>query len=582
MEPKLAAILVADIAGYTRLMEAYEFDTHRRLSALREEIIASALKDLRGRVVKHTGDGFIAVFVSVNDAVHCAIRIQQTVHKCEREIPAEQRIRFRMGVNVGDVIEEGGDLYGSGVNVAARLQELAEPGALMISALVREQVGSNLGLPAIDLGQIPLKNIRAPVHVFRVLTSPELSRPRQAESWLHRQPSVAVLPFRTLHDDPRQAYFGEGIVVDIIAALAGLRDFFVISGNSTMIYRRQYADIRRVGAELGARYVLSGSVRRSARSVRVAAELAETDGGLVLWSQTFDSALRDLFQIQDDITGKIVSKVAPRVREAEVQRAFQKRPDSMDAYDHFLQALSLMFRLNEQDFVRAEVLLQRSIALDDSYGASYALAAEWHGLRIGQGWSPHTQADSREALRLAEAAVDRDETNVRALTLLGHYKSYLLRDFDEAIALFDRALIASPGSAWAWGRSAPTYSYIGDGQEAIKRAERALSLSPFDPLAFYYHTSLCVARYTCGDYENAAFWGQMALRENPRYTAAACPTAASLAALGRNDAASNIAAAILCVDPSFRASVHAARYPYRDKARRLQLERHLLAAGLPH
>jgi adenylate cyclase len=582
MDPRLAAILVADIAGYTRLMEAYEFETHRRLSTLREETIASALKDLRGRVVKHTGDGFIAVFVSVNDAVRCAISIQQAVHKCERDIPAEQRIRFRMGVNVGDVVEEDGDLYGSGVNVAARLQELAEPGGVMISGLVREQVGNNLVVPAIDLGQIPLKNIRAPVHVFRILTSPELSRPRQAEAWIHRQPSVAILPFRTLHNDPRQAYFGEGIVEDIIAAFAGLKDFFVISRSSTMIYRDQDADVRRVGAELGVRYVLSGSVRRSARSLRVTAELAETDDGLVLWSQTFDSTLRDLFRIQDDITGQIVSKVAPRIREGEVQRAFQKRPDNMDAYDHFLQALSLMFRLREQDFGRAESLLQRAIALDDSYAAPYALASEWHGLRVGQGWSPDPEADSREALRLAEAAVDRDETNVRALTLLGHYKSYLLRDFDGAMALFDRALIASPGSAWAWGRSAPTHSYIGDGQEAIKRAERALSLSPFDPLAFYYHTSLCVAHYTCGDYENAVFWGQMALRENPRYTAAACPTAASLAALGRKDSASNVAAAILRVNPSFRASVHAARYPYRDKARRLQLEGHLLAAGLPH
>src|SRR5260370_13053453 len=369
----------------------------------------------------------------------------------------------------------------------------------------------------IVLAQIPLKNIRAHVRMLRVRTSRGQSRPMQAEAWVRRQPSVAILPFRMLHDDPRQAYFGEGIVEDIIAAFAALKDFFVISRSSTMIYRGQDADVRRVGAALGVRYVLSGSVRRSARSLRVAAELAETDDGLVLWSQTFDSALKDLFRIQDDITGQIVSKVAPRIREGEVQRAFQKRPDNMDAYDHFLQALSLMYRLREQDFGRAESLLQRAIALDDSYAAPYALASEWHGLRVGQGWSPNPEAHSREALRLAEAAVDRDETNVRALTLLGHYKSYLSRDFDGAIALFDRALIASPGSAWAWGRSAPTYSYIGDGQEAIRRAERALSLSPFDPLAFYYHTSLCVAHYTCGDYENAAFWGQLALRQNPRY-----------------------------------------------------------------
>src|SRR5260370_4340966 len=203
----------------------------------------------------------------------------------------------------------------------------------------------------IVLAQIPLKNIRAHVRMLRVRTSRGQSRPMQAEAWVRRQPSVAILPFRMLHDDPRQAYFGEGIVEDIIAAFAALKDFFVISRSSTMIYRGQDADVRRVGAALGVRYVLSGSVRRSARSLRVATELAETDDGLVLWSQTFDSALKDLFRIQDDITGQTMTKVAPRIREAEVQRAFQKRPDSMDAYDHFLQALSLMFRLNARILV---------------------------------------------------------------------------------------------------------------------------------------------------------------------------------------------------------------------------------------
>jgi adenylate cyclase len=327
--------------------------------------------------------------------------------------------------------------------------------------------------------------------------------------------------------------------------------------------------------------VLSGSVRRSPRFIRVHAELATTDDCAVIWAQTFDAEIGDLFQIQDYITTQIVGMIAPRIRGAEIERAFLKRPESMDAYDHFLQALSLLFRLERADFANAGALLRRAIALDDSYATSYALTAEWHGLRVGQGWSPDPESDTREAMRLAQAAVDRDPKNIRGITLLAHYKSFLLRDYDGALALFRRALDLSPNNAWAWALSAPTHSYIGDAQSAIARTERALRLSPRDLLAFYYHTSLCIAHYTLGAYEEAAQWGQIALSENPRFTAAACPTAAALGAMGRKDAAHEIVDIVLRVNPAIRASVHASRYPYRDVERRKLLEEHLVAAGLP-
>jgi len=581
MERRLAAVLVADIAGYTRLMEVHEFDTHARLMTLRRDIIDTSVASHGGRIIKNTGDGIIAVFGSVNDATECAVSMQQSIQQQEAMQPSDRRIRFRMGLNVGDVVVEAEDVYGNGVNVAARLQDLAEPGGLMISAAVREEVGANVDLPIVDLGNLGLRNIQTPVRAFRVLTSTEPGGPRSARSSLRRQPSIAVLPFRTLDPDPEQAYFGDGIVEDIIGALATLKDLLVISRNSTLVYRGKDTEVSRIGSDLNVRYVLSGSVRRSGSRLRIAAELADTESGLVLWAHTFNFNGEDLFEVQDRIVTEIVGILAPRVREAEIQLAFLKRPESMDAYDHFLQALALLYRLNEHDFTRAGTLVQRAIALDDSYATAYALAAEWHGLRVGQGWSPDPEADSREAVRLLEAAVARDSANVRALVLLGHYKSYLFRDYDAALALFDRAVNASPSNSWAWGRSAPTYSYIGDGHGAIERAERALSLSPQDPLAFYYHTSLCVAHYTCGMYEEAAQWGQIALTENPRYVAAACPTAASLAALGQTDEAKGLVLTVLNTSPSFRASVHAARYPYRDPARREQLRRHLIAAGLP-
>ncbi len=581
MERRLAAVLVTDVAGYTRLTEAYEFETHARLMQLRRELVDPAISGHRGHIVKRTGDGLIVIFSSVNDAVECAVGMQQAIQREEALRPVDQRIRFRMGINVGDVVVEAEDVYGNGVNVAARLQDLAEPGGLMISGAVREEVGTNLELPTVDLGNLALKNIQTPVRAFRVITNGDPGGPRLVRSSLRRQPSIAVLPFRTLDPDPEQSYFGDGLVEDIVGALAGLKDLLVISRSSTLVYRGREVEVRRVGSDLDVRYVLSGSVRRRGSRLRIAAELADTETGLVQWAQTFSFETEDLFDIQDRIVVEIVGVVAPRVREVEIQQAFLKRPESMDAYDYFLQALALLWRLDESEFSRAGALVQRAIALDDSYATAYALAAEWHGLRIGQGWSPDANADSRESVRLAEAAVARDGSNPWALSLLGHYKSYLFRDYDAALSLFDRATTASPSNSWAWGRSAPTYSYIGDGQSAIERAERALSLSPQDPLAFFYHTSLCVGHYTCGMYEEAAQWGEIAMRESPRYTAAAIPLAAALAALGKVDDSREAARKVLEVNPSFRASVHAARYPYRDAERRTRLEQHLLAAGLP-
>jgi TolB-like protein/Tfp pilus assembly protein PilF len=581
VQSKIAAVLVADIAGYGRLMEASERGTHARLMALRRNVIDPTLDLHAGRIIKRTGDGLIAIFEIARTATLCAIAVQKEIERKEANEPPEWRIRFRMGLHVGDVIEEAEDVYGNAVNIAARLQELAEPGAVVISVAVRDQAAVDPATPVIDLGLVRLKNIETPVHIFRVATGITPAQPRPTRVDPRRAASIAILPFRTPEAELEQAYFGEGLVEDIIGAIAGLEDLLVISRNSTLAYRDKSTDTRRIGDDLGVRYLLSGSVRRSPRFLRVHAELATTDDGAVIWAQSFDAEIGDLFELQDHITAQIVGMIAPRIRAAEIERAFLKRPDSMDAYDHFLQALSLLFRLERADFANAGLLLRRAIALDDSYATSYALAAEWHGLRIGQGWSPDPEADRREALRLAQAAVDRDANNIRAITLLAHYKSYLFKDYDGALALFNRALNVSPNNAWAWGLSAPTHSYIGDGHSAIARTERALRLSPRDLLAFYYHTSLCIAHYTIGAYEEAAQWGQIALSENPRFTAAAWPTAAALGAMGKKDAAGDIIQILLRVNPQIRASVHAARYPYRDPARRRSLEQHLLAAGLP-
>jgi TolB-like protein len=296
-------------------MEAWETETHTRLTTLNNDVIQPAIAAQGGRIVKNTGDGFLAYFDSVNSGVQCAVGIQQGVRYREGEQPAEQRLAFRMGLHVGDVMLEAGDVFGAGVNVAARLQELAEPGSLMISAAVREQVGANLQLPTIDLGNLSLKNIANPVRVFRVVTSPEHGRPRISAVGEPNQPSIAVLPFRTLDVDPEKAYFGECMVEDIVAALAMLEELRVISRSSTLAYRGTDIDLRRVGVDLGVRYVLTGSVRRGLRRNRITAELADTESGAVLWAQPYDAETEDVFDVQDRITAQIVGTIAPRVHE---------------------------------------------------------------------------------------------------------------------------------------------------------------------------------------------------------------------------------------------------------------------------
>ena len=581
MKRNLASILVADIAGYTRLMETHEVGTHARLMALRTEVIEPGIAAQDGRIVKNTGDGFIAIFDSVSGAVRCAVDIQKAVQLSEAAQPAELRIAFRMGLNVGDVVVEQADVYGVAVNIAARLQDLAEPGAVMMSAAVYQQAGAELSVQAVDLGETVLKNIAQPVRIFRAVVSTHAGRARASRTQKGGVPSIAVLPFRMVGQDEAQSYFGEGIVEDIIGALAALKELVVISRNSTLAYKSSHVDFRKVSQELNVRYVVSGSVRRDARRVRIMAELTDTYTGVILWAQPYDFDGDDLFVVQDKITAQIVSTVAPRVRAAEIRRALLKRPDSMDAYDHVLQALDLMYHLEPADFARAGTLLQRAIALDDSYATAYALSAQWHMLRSAQGWSDDPHADWREALRLSEAAVIRDDFSAQALAQLGHHKSYILRDYDTALSLFERATNASPNNSWAWGLSAPTFSYLGDGDAAIARAERAIRLSPHDPLLFWYQTSLCVGHFTRGAYEEAAHWGKIAARANARYTAVLLPTAAALAALGRPDEASEFARKVIEVTPGFRVGAHVERYPYRDHAHRERLREHLLLAGLP-
>ena len=396
-----------------------------------------------------------------------------------------------------------------------------------------------------------------------------------------RQPSIAVVPFRVEGDDESKSYLGDGIVEDIVGALASLRELMVISRSSTIRYRDAPVDVRAVGRELGVSYALSGSVRRAGPRMRVSVELAETTGGAVAWAGHFDGVSDDLFALQDQIATRVVGTLAPQVREAELRRALRKRPESLEAYDCALRALAQIYQLNREDFGQARVWLEKAIALDPAYAMPYALLAVWYTIRFGQGWSSDPAADQAAVLRLATAAIARDSFDAMALALCGHSKSILRFEFEEAIALFDRAIEASPSSAVAWIRSSPTYSYIGDGAEAVRRAQEGLRLSPLDPHIFLPHSFLNLAHYTQGEFDEAVRWGRRAREENSQYTANLRILAASLAAAGKIEEAHDVGQALLAADPGFQVRKFVAGHAIRDPERQERLAQHLLMAGLP-
>jgi adenylate cyclase len=394
-------------------------------------------------------------------------------------------------------------------------------------------------------------------------------------------PWIAVLPFRAAGPDPVPDYFASGLVEDIVGDLVQLREPVVISSNSTMIYRDQPMDLRRIGRELGARYVATGSIRRSGNRLRLAVELAEAETGIALWAQPYEVETPVLFDAQTSIAGRIVGTWLPRLQEAELRRIRAKRPENMTAYDFVLQARGLSRRLDREGLEEAVKLLKCAVSLEPAYSAAHALMADLVTLRVGQGWSQDIAADALTADRMAQAAISSDPDNARALAIYGHNRSFLYRDYDTAVQLFDRALTAAPNDADAWMWSVSTYAYIGEGGESVARAERALRLSPRDAFLARYYCSLSLAHYTNANYEEAVHWGRLAAGESPHYTANLRFTAAALVELGRISEAKELVNAVMHVQPEFRAQYVIDRHPYRDPDRRMRIANALIKAGLP-
>jgi adenylate cyclase len=581
LERRLVAVAFIDIVGYSVLMAEDEAGTHGRWMRILAEIVRPASHRYRGKVVKSTGDGVLAEFASALDAVEWACEVQRILRNERLSEDQEAReITFRISVHLGDVFTVDDDIYGDGVNVAARLLEHSEPGGVVLSEAVHDLVRGNSAAPARDLGLLQLKNFPDPVHAYAL--DPEgAGAAATVRSRPTLLPSIAVLPLVNLSGNPDDDYFSDGVVEDIIVSLAGLRELVVIARTSALTVGRRQTDPREIGRALAVRYVLTGSIRRSPLLLRVSVRLHDVQSGAGIWGETMEAAPSELFELQDRIVQRIVAGIAPHVRSRELLNALRKRPESVTAYDHTLRGLDLIHSLEKSAFMQARTYLDQAMAEDPSFAMPVAWAARWHSLLIGQGWSADRRDDSKKGAELAIKAIELDRQNAMALATYGHLRSFLFHDYDTALVYFDRALAACPNSALAWILSSATLSYIGQGEQAVRHAGHGIRLSPFDQSLFHFYMFLALAHYAHGAYDDAVKWCRMSQSENPRYTSNVRLLTAALAALDRQDEARATAARLIDLQPDFTLSRYEFEQPFRDAAIKAKFIDDLRRAGLP-
>ena len=453
VERRLSAILAADVAGYSRLMHNAEEATHSRLTALLFDAVNPAIAEHDGRIVKNTGDGLLAEFRSAVEALRAALLFQSRVHELTIGDSEDSRLRFRVGINIGDVIVEPHDIFGDSVNIAARLEGIAEPGGICISSSAYDQVLGKITVEFIDVGEQNLKNIERPVRVFRVVDRVAAARQRPTLA-LPDKPSIAVLPFQNLSADPEQEYFADGVVEDITMALSRFRWLFVIARNSSFTYKGRAVDVKQVGRELGVRYVLEGSVRKAGNRIRIAGQLIDAETGAHLWADRFDGALEDMFDLQDHVTSSVVGAIAPKLQREEIKRARRKPTENLDAYDYYLRGLAKARRWTKDSNSEALQLFCKAIELDPGLACAYGMAAWCYVLRKAHGWMIDHVQESAEATRLARKAVHLGEDDPVALCMGGYALAFVAHEFDDAAAFMDRGLAVNPNLAQAWMLSA--------------------------------------------------------------------------------------------------------------------------------
>ena len=538
---RLAAILAADVAGYSRLMGVDEEGTVARLKTLRRELIDPKIKEHRGRIVRSTGDGALIDFPSVVDAVRCAVEVQQGMVQRNADVPKDRRIEFRVGINIGDIIVEGKDIYGDGVNVAARLEGLAEPGGICISRTVRNQVRDKLPYAFEDMGEHSVKNITRPVRVFRIEIGQEKSSkegPRATSTPvlpLSDKPAIAVLPFTNLSGDPSEDYFSDGLTEDVIGELAGWRAFPVIARNSTFTYKDRAVDIKKVGQELGARYILEGSVRKMGPRVRVAAQLIDAASGHHLMAERYDRDLTDIFAMQDEIASSIVGAIEPELLRIERDRV-AGAPPSTSAYDYYQRGLWHHYRHSKEDNRKAQGFFRGALAASPDYAQAVAALGIAVCNAAYLGWADDPERNYEEAYDLGQRAVALDHRDPTAHFCLGLASMWAQRH-DLAVSEMQETIRLNPSYAAAYVILGQLSNYAGRPEETIGLAKKGIRLSPHDSRMFIWLPALAGAYYQLGRYEEAIDAGRRAWELNKNWPAGLRYVVAALAQLGRMDEA---------------------------------------------
>jgi adenylate cyclase len=537
VERRLAAILAADVAGYSRLIGADEEGTLARLKAHRREVIDPKIAVHRGRIVKTTGDGLLVEFASVVEALRCATEVQAAMGERNAALPSDGRIQFRVGIHQGDIIVEDGDIFGDGVNIAARLEGLAEPGSICVSARVQEDAAGKLDLAFEDIGEQQLKNIARPVRVFRVARK-RVAQPSElpAALPLPDKPSVAVLPFSNMSGDPEQEFFADGIAEDVITALSRYPSLFVIARNSCFTYKGRAVDVKQVGRELGVRYVLEGSLRKAGKRIRVTAQLVEAGTGNHVWAERYDRDLADIFAVQDEIAEAVTIAIAPAIAQAEQQRAMRKPPDSLDAWAAYQRGLWHLGKANADDNALAESFFRRAIGLDPNFaGGYYGLASAQHqGARLFHTRDLAEAQSSAEALARQAIALDPADAQAHAFLAITLMQG---GDHEGARAEAERALAINPNLARAHGSLGATLIFSGRPLEGLAALRTCIRLDPRDPELVIRWLQVAQAHYFSHEYEAAVEAATRAVRTFPEYPTAYRWLAPALGQLGRTEEA---------------------------------------------
>jgi TolB-like protein/class 3 adenylate cyclase len=563
VERRLAAILLADVVGYSRLVGDDEEGTLERLRVLRRTLADPKVKEHRGRVVRTMGDGLLVEFASVVDAVRCAVDVQREMALRNADVPSDRRIEFRIGINLGDIIKDGRDVYGDGVNVAARLEALAPPGGICVSRVVRDQVRDKLGFGFDDRGEHQVKNIARPVRVFDVNMAGDtmaLTPDPRAPLPLPDKPSIAVLPFENMSGDPEQEYFASGMVEEIITALSRIRWLFVIARNSSSAYKGKSVSVKQVGRELGVRYVLEGSVRKGGNRVRITAQLIEADTGAHLWADRFDGSMEDVFELQDKVAINVAGVIEPALQAAEVHRSAARPTSDVTAYDLYLRALATYYPITKERLAEALDLLEHAIAIDEHCGPALSLAAMCCMRLVREGWAEEPEAATRKSVNLARQAlqVAGDDPGILANA------AFVLANFGEDIgtmmALVDRALALTPSFSRGWFLSGVLRLWAGQHDLAIEHAGTAMRLSPREragtPLSL-----IGEAHFFKREFDEAASRLLLSIQENPGYPHSYRVLAACYVHMGRPDDARAIIARLREITPHLVPSAAQLRRP---------------------